>query len=159
MFVVLLMLRRPPRSTRTDTLFPDTTLFRSPRAVSSDGLAGLRVLCVDNDREILDGMQALLTRWRVQVESAETIDDALERAAAQQSQVFLVDYHLHDRTDGLAALDALRAVCGDASSGALLTADGSDALKQRARTGGSVGLTKPIKPAMLRAFLAAQRSG
>src|SRR3546814_4012268 len=23
------MLRRPPRSTRTDTLFPDTTLFRS----------------------------------------------------------------------------------------------------------------------------------
>src|SRR3546814_2290616 len=26
-----LMLRRPPRSTRTDTLFPCTTLFRSPR--------------------------------------------------------------------------------------------------------------------------------
>src|SRR3546814_15370317 len=25
-----LMLRRPPRSTRTDTLFPYTTLFRSP---------------------------------------------------------------------------------------------------------------------------------
>src|SRR3546814_15351689 len=30
MFVVLLlMIRRPPRSTRTDTLFPYTTLFRS----------------------------------------------------------------------------------------------------------------------------------
>src|SRR3546814_3563903 len=27
--LVLLMLRRPPRSTRTDTLFPYTTLFRS----------------------------------------------------------------------------------------------------------------------------------
>src|SRR3546814_15779922 len=26
---VLLMIRRPPRSTRTDTLFPYTTLFRS----------------------------------------------------------------------------------------------------------------------------------
>src|SRR3546814_10536286 len=25
----VLMIRRPPRSTRTDTLFPDTTLFRS----------------------------------------------------------------------------------------------------------------------------------
>src|SRR3546814_1456889 len=25
----LLMIRRPPRSTRTDTLFPDSTLFRS----------------------------------------------------------------------------------------------------------------------------------
>src|SRR3546814_3059227 len=27
------MLRRPPRSTRTDTLFPYTTLFRSPHLV------------------------------------------------------------------------------------------------------------------------------
>src|SRR3546814_12682787 len=29
------MIRRPPRSTRTDTLFPYTTLFRSPRAPSA----------------------------------------------------------------------------------------------------------------------------
>src|SRR3546814_12749996 len=28
--VFFLMVRRPPRSTRTDTLFPYTTLFRSP---------------------------------------------------------------------------------------------------------------------------------
>src|SRR3546814_10072807 len=26
------MIRRPPRSTRTDSLFPSTTLFRSPRS-------------------------------------------------------------------------------------------------------------------------------
>src|SRR3546814_17026938 len=29
LFVFFLMIRRPPRSTRTDTLFPYTTLFRS----------------------------------------------------------------------------------------------------------------------------------
>src|SRR3546814_2081482 len=29
------MIRRPPRSTRTDTLFPYTTLFRSPRLVAA----------------------------------------------------------------------------------------------------------------------------
>src|SRR3546814_5725380 len=29
------MIRRPPRSTRTDTLFPYTTLFRSPRPRAS----------------------------------------------------------------------------------------------------------------------------
>src|SRR3546814_11098476 len=28
--IFFLMIRRPPRSTRTDTLFPYTTLFRSP---------------------------------------------------------------------------------------------------------------------------------
>src|SRR3546814_14981874 len=30
MCIFFLMIRRPPRSTRTDTLFPYTTLFRSP---------------------------------------------------------------------------------------------------------------------------------
>src|SRR3546814_10801992 len=30
-YVFFLMIRRPPRSTRTDTLFPYTTLFRSVR--------------------------------------------------------------------------------------------------------------------------------
>src|SRR3546814_6905738 len=32
LFFFFLMIRRPPRSTRTDTLFPYTTLFRSLRA-------------------------------------------------------------------------------------------------------------------------------
>src|SRR3546814_5325051 len=38
------MIRRPPRSTRTDTLFPYTTLFRSPilplRPVGANGETG-----------------------------------------------------------------------------------------------------------------------
>src|SRR3546814_10493942 len=32
-----LMIRRPPRSTRTDTLFPYTTLFRSPASPGARG--------------------------------------------------------------------------------------------------------------------------
>src|SRR3546814_8763612 len=35
------MIRRPPRSTRTDTLFPYTTLFRSPRELPIAGKAGI----------------------------------------------------------------------------------------------------------------------
>src|SRR3546814_13051724 len=38
MCVFFLMIRRPPRSTRTDTLFPYTTLFRS--RAGRDGPAG-----------------------------------------------------------------------------------------------------------------------
>src|SRR3546814_15318959 len=33
MLIFFLMIRRPPRSTRTDTLFPYTTLFRSHELV------------------------------------------------------------------------------------------------------------------------------
>src|SRR3546814_11631886 len=35
MIVFFLMIRRPPRSTRTDTLFPYTTLFRSAAPVAA----------------------------------------------------------------------------------------------------------------------------
>ena len=119
-------------------------------------LHGLRVLCVDNDPEILAGMRALLGRWGVEVSCASTVDDALQ-LAGDGPEVLLVDYHLHDRLDGLDTLDALRAACGDVP-GALLTADGSDVLKRNARLRGYRVLTKPIKPASLRAFLASVRS-
>src|SRR3546814_16134838 len=42
-YFFFLMIRRPPRSTRTDTLFPYTTLFRS---LSSMVLELLATLCV-----------------------------------------------------------------------------------------------------------------
>ncbi len=115
---------------------------------------GLRVLCLDNDPDILAGMSALLKRWDMVAICATTVDDALAHMA-QQPDVLLVDYHLHDRLDGLDALDALRRILPDIN-GALLTADGSDALKQAARERGYRVLTKPVKPASLRAFLAAQ---
>src|SRR3546814_4427808 len=48
------MIRRPPRSTRTDTLFPYTTLFRSARGHEipcDQGNAVVRGLCVlDGER-------------------------------------------------------------------------------------------------------------
>src|SRR3546814_19107565 len=35
-YILFGMIRRPPRSTRTDTLVPYTTLFRSPARVADD---------------------------------------------------------------------------------------------------------------------------
>src|SRR3546814_17108815 len=58
------MIRRPPRSTRTDTLFPDTTLFRSHyarRAPMDDDVKVLeRIYDRFNARDI-DGVLAALT--------------------------------------------------------------------------------------------------
>jgi len=128
---------------------PPPTGLAMPKVDGS--LAGVRVLCVDNDADILAGMQALLGRWQVHVLQATTVDAAMQQID-ERPDVFLVDYHLHDRLDGLDTLDALRARA-PASRGALLTADGSDALKRAARERGYVVLTKPVKPAALRATI------
>src|SRR3546814_8825314 len=37
-YFFFLMIRRPPRATRTDTLFPYTTLFRTIRQSTKDGV-------------------------------------------------------------------------------------------------------------------------
>src|SRR3546814_5219366 len=66
------MIRRPPRSTRTDTLFPYTTLFRS-RIGALDRLLGLRVdrkgnvlkACVAFGRGDDDLIAVITARWRV----------------------------------------------------------------------------------------------
>src|SRR3546814_15680728 len=61
------MIRRPPRSTRTDTLFPYTTLFRSLIGLSQDQL-----LTLAHDRR--GGL------WRRLRQAAET-DPAMKAAA------------------------------------------------------------------------------
>src|SRR3546814_8550015 len=47
------MIRRPPRSTRTDTLFPYTTLFRSQDQSVARGIE-CKGECADADRPWLD---------------------------------------------------------------------------------------------------------
>jgi len=123
----------------------------------ADSLGGLCVLCVDNDREILDGMRALLSRWNVRALAAADVDEALAQLDAELPEVLLVDYHLHDRLDGLRLIGLLRERAGREFPAALVTGDGSDAVKLAARERGCVVLTKPVKPASLRAFLASVR--
>src|SRR3546814_11253734 len=69
-----LMIRRPPRSTRTDTLFPYTTLFRSRR------LAASATLVRDAAAEMSAGSQDLAQRTEAQAA-------ALEEAAASMPEI------------------------------------------------------------------------
>ncbi|HLR81976.1 MAG TPA: PAS-domain containing protein, partial [Paenalcaligenes sp.] len=144
---------RVPLATEKMSLPADVGPTVAQRDLNSQ-LEGLKVLCLDNDVEILSGVKTLLSQWGVEVITATTVDEALGKMN-QQPHVLLVDYHLHDRLNGLDGLDLLRR---DAKHihGALFTADGSDEVKRDARERGYLVLTKPVRPASLRSFLAAQ---
>src|SRR3546814_14090957 len=66
-----LMIRRPPRSTRTDTLFPYTTLFRSRRNAACARRAGFKDRRMNAERSGSGAVQWLASR------------DAAERAFAE----------------------------------------------------------------------------
>src|SRR3546814_13688030 len=61
------MIRRPPRSTRTDTLFPYTPLFRSPMLV--DSLISVRVVQGGGLRAPAEFTEHPAVRCQVKVES------------------------------------------------------------------------------------------
>src|SRR5699024_10345016 len=68
---------------------------------------GLKDLCLDNDVEIWSGVKTLVSQWGVEVITATTVDEALEKMN-QQPYVLLVDYHWHAPLNGLDGLDLLR---------------------------------------------------
>lgn len=119
----------------------------------------LDVLCLDNDSAILEGMTALLARWGVRCRTATSVDIAESLLEQSRPDLLLIDFHLGAGVDGLQALERLRRRFADLPPAALITADGGDELKQRARLFGMPVLLKPVRPAALRALLAAWARG
>lgn len=137
-----------------------TTLPVQP---AQHSLNQLKVLCVDNDPTILQGMQILLSKWGCELFLAQTPAEAQDILAQQPIQVLLVDQHLDADMEGLEFLQRYNAkpATKDATvkssqqiPAALITADSNPELPMHVKTLGIVLLKKPLKPAALRAFLA-----
>ncbi len=113
------------------------------------------VLCIDNQKSILDGMRALLVNWSCSVRTAAGLADMqvlLERDPRAPDLV-IADYHLDGGADGIACIEAVRRRFGADLPGILITADRSEELKALAHARGLPVLNKPIKPAALRALM------
>ncbi len=124
-----------------------------PKAATGQ-LAGTVVLCIDNERTILDGMQTLLGGWGCRVLTAADLTEALAtlEGSGLEPDGLLVDYHL-DGDDGIGAIAELRRRHGRDLGAILVTADRSLRVREEARAAGVQVLNKPVKPAALRALI------
>jgi len=138
---------------------PAVAPMAAPVATTAGDLRGLRVLCVDNDPAILEGMRQLLGRWGLQVWVAGDLPGAVAVISGEDVEVVLADYHLGAGADGLALLAALRPLAARPFHGVLITADHGSALELAARAAGYPLLRKPLRPASLRALLASLHGG
>src|SRR5208337_3876980 len=127
----------------------------APQPRSADEpLSGLKVLAIDNEARVLDGMRALLGRWGCVVATAHGLAEAREALAGFGApDLVIADYHL-DQGDGIAAIRALREDLGRRIPAILATADRSPEARDEAARHDIVILHKPLKPAPLRAQLA-----
>jgi PAS domain S-box-containing protein len=148
---------RVPHSTAA--LRPVAVAVEEERAGTPATLVGLTVLCVDNEPEILAGMSALMSRWGVRVLTAIGAAEALSLLVRERPDVVLADYRLaKGDIDGLELLYSMRRGGVEPAAGALVTADHSPGVAERARSLGYPVLRKPVKPAALRALLGALAS-
>src|SRR3546814_11898689 len=78
------MTRRPPRSTRTDTLVPYTTLFRSKsfNVPAQSAATGIPALAEQADIQILVSEEAVRGKTIRAIKGSMTVDQAVRRPAA-----------------------------------------------------------------------------
>ncbi len=147
-----------------------TFRLRAPRAAAgreplaagpspgATGLADLRVLVIDDEPAIREGLANLLAGWGCEprcVGSLAEALDALESGALDgRPDALIVDLRLAGGERGLDALEALRARWGSAIPALVVTGESDPALLQAIRATGHPVLTKPVAPARLRAGLA-----
>ncbi|TVR97146.1 MAG: PAS domain S-box protein [Rhodospirillales bacterium] len=127
-----------------------------PPVVTVRGVTvGARVLVVDDEPDICQGMEALLGGWSCRVVSAGSADEALQHLAAGgvRPDLIIADYHLRDGATGVDAIEQVRAATGWRMPALLITADHSTHLHREAAARGYPLLNKPVKPAQLRALV------
>jgi CheY-like chemotaxis protein len=126
----------------------------APDSVTAgEPLIGLKVLAIDNEPRVLEGLSVLLKRWGCMVAIAHGLDEARATLDAFGApDVIIADYHL-DSGDGVVAVRALRARFGRTTPAILVTADRSPEVRDQAEREDIVVMNKPLKPAPLRAQL------
>src|SRR3546814_1082069 len=80
------MIRRPPRSTRTDTLFPYTTLFRSQRRARGNGQYRGAEMPEQNETNGVGAHQGARTSHRLHFDDDEQRRGAPEDVVACRSE-------------------------------------------------------------------------
>ncbi|GAA5187587.1 NahK/ErcS family hybrid sensor histidine kinase/response regulator [Ferrimonas gelatinilytica] len=136
-------------------------------AVAAEGMAaltarsaplkGVKVLCIDNEEQILAGLSSLLGRWQCEVVIARDLNDARIQLGLNgfAPDIILADYHLDQGQTGLEAMERLRERYGLDLPGILITADTRKELMEEVESKGFGFMAKMVRPAALRAMISA----
>lgn len=137
----------------------DSAAIPAPRAqpaLATNSLAGMSVLCLDNEPAVLAALAALLGSWGCEVVGVRDRAEALAQAARRPEppDLVLIDFHLDSsERDGIHVIGELQQRWRREVPGIVLTADHTPAARQAAATAGYPLLAKPVKPAALRALM------
>ncbi len=118
--------------------------------------SNLKILCIDNDSDVLTGMEILLSGWGCSVICCRSITDIDLKSNGFIPDIILADYHLDNTETGVNTLNILRSRFKPAPPGIIISADHTEKVRNEAKTSGYKFLRKPVKSAALRAVINSQ---
>jgi CheY-like chemotaxis protein len=118
-------------------------------------LSQRRILVVDDEQPILDGMSALLRGWGAEVIARQSTREALEAlpSGVPAPDLIVADYQLRDGEVGTETIRAVRARCGREVPAIMITGSTTPERFAEARQGRYHLLLKPVMPARLRTLI------
>jgi len=119
-----------------------------------DKLWGQRLLVVDNDPSILEGMENLLQRWGCEVVTARSLPELEDKLQAGfEPTLAVLDYQLDGQLTGFAVANVLEARLSQMPPVLMITANYSRELRTAAASSGFALLNKPVRPHKLRSVM------
>ncbi|GLO08977.1 ATP-binding response regulator [Pseudomonas putida] len=123
---------------------------RSPAAAGL--LGGLRVCLVEDDHNVLRATSALLQRWGCEVEAHSS-----PAGLSSDCEVIVADYDLGQEATGVDCIDRLRVQRGWDVPALIMTGHDPEKIQAAVHERNIAVLSKPVRPAELRAALRALR--
>lgn len=138
-------------SIRLPRASPQRMLPAAPPAMRD--LRGTLALVVDDEAAARDALRGLLAQWGCEVIASANGDEAIDRTRHRRPDVVLCDLQLARGESGLDVIGRLQSLHGDALACAIVTAESASERVATARADGYAIVTKPARPAKLRALV------
>ena len=123
---------------------------RSTGNTSHDGMAGIRVLIVDDEENVRASTAIALRSYGMQVEVADGMQQACDIACRLESEklgldALITDFRLRNNEDGITLVNDIRILIGRKIPAILVTGDTAPERVRRAQESGLRVLYKPVK--------------
>lgn len=115
----------------------------------------LVILVIDDNKDVLEAMTALLEKWACVVLTASSVEETVVIAKnhATKIDIIMADYRLREETTGVEAINAFNQYSGYSLPSILITGDTSPERMQEISSHGLPVLHKPIKEPQLKVII------
>ncbi len=131
------------------------THLRDAQRLEIGDLAGVVVAIVDNDESVLMALTTYLQEWGCSVLAGTTGDDLIEQLSwsSFSPDIILADYQLDAGLIGTDVVERVRRIYGHDLPAILISANHSEERRKSLAGAGYQFLSKPIRPAKMRALM------